>query len=151
MAITRLALFPPLSPLPLQRWALDTVHFTCHFPELHSTISTEPIRTPRTFNFICSSTLKGFFFRLVSGHCPAQWSSVCYCNITPSSSRFAAALFVAPNCTFLREQILSSRPTRTSWDFIDFAGGDKGEFEMLREAVVQKMCTGVDNKIDMVK
>lgn len=62
------------SAFPLQRWALDTVHLTCHFPALHSAICTEPIRTRRTFNFICSSTLQGFF--LLSGHCPAQWSSL---------------------------------------------------------------------------
>lgn len=54
----------------LQRWALDTVHLTCHFPVHHSAICTEPIRTKRTFNFICSSTLQGFFS--FNGRCPAQ-------------------------------------------------------------------------------
>lgn len=69
------------SGFPLQRWALDTVHLTCHFPVLHSAICTEPIRTKRTFNFICSSTLQGFF--LFSGYCPVQCSSL-WCAILPS-------------------------------------------------------------------
>lgn len=62
------------SVFPLQRWALDTVHLTCHFPAIQSAICTEPIRTRRTFNFICSSTLQGFF--LFSGHCLAQCGSL---------------------------------------------------------------------------
>lgn len=62
------------SAFPLQRWALDTVHLTCHFPVLHSTICTEPIRTRRTFNFICSSTLQGFFFFPPFSSCLAQCS-----------------------------------------------------------------------------
>lgn len=82
------------SAFPLQRWALDTVHLTCHFPALHSAICTEPIRTRGTFNFICSSTLQGVF--------PLQWplsgtmQLTLMCNITLTFSWSASMLSPLP-------------------------------------------------------
>lgn len=37
------------SAFPLQRWASDTVHLTCHFPALHSAICAEPIKDKENF------------------------------------------------------------------------------------------------------
>lgn len=79
MSLLSLMLMTPLSAFPLQRWYLDTVHLTCHFPALRSALCTEPIRTRRTFNFICSATLQGFFSSSVTivqhsaAHCDVQY------------------------------------------------------------------------------
>lgn len=85
------------SGFPLQRWALDTVHLTCHFPVLHSAICTEPIRTKRTFNFICSSTLQGFF--LFSGYCLAQCSSLRCATLLSHFQGLLLCFFCCDDCS----------------------------------------------------
>lgn len=113
------------SAFPLQRWALDTVHLTCHFSVLHSAICTEPIRTRRTFNFICSSTLQGFFsiVRHNAPRCDMQY----YPHIFKvHCCAFSASLIVAGllySCKGTSAHV-SSKPIKISVDYIEIPDPD---------------------------
>lgn len=134
------------SAFPLQRWALDTLHLTCHFPALRWPICSEPIRTRRTFNFICSSTLQGFFplewplsstLRLTVMHDMSFWApplcflscddcSLCFPSLGGSSARVCSSAKPTPLVPDLHLSLKAA--TRCVWRAI------KGKHQNVHEA-----------------
>lgn len=156
MVMTRLALFPVLSHsrdgLRTQFIKLATFQRSIQLSALSL------LRTRRTFNFICSSTPRGFF--LFSGHCPAQcvwlWRAILPSHLQGllllRFRRRGKSLILDP----IHRDVFACKPTRIIlWIFteipdpdVEFTCGYRGCFEMLWERQTVQMCMQQGDSVD---